>query len=102
MVKLLLSLCLAVLEAVLPCSGSASGGTRDVGRLATAVKGRVLLFSLQKGMTPEQVEHLLGRPDACRGFGLGAVDEYWWYSHYDVQVVVIGWKVAEYGYIHRE
>ena len=38
--SLLLSFCLAVLEACLPCSGTMPGGTRDVGTLAKMVKGR--------------------------------------------------------------
>jgi hypothetical protein len=86
MVTLLLFFCLTILEACLPCSGTMYGGTRDVGTLAKMVKGRALLLCVNKGMTEDQVERLLGRPewkdDSSNGdeAGLVWVRSHWLYS----------------------
>jgi outer membrane protein assembly factor BamE (lipoprotein component of BamABCDE complex) len=80
-----LTLCLAALEACLPCSGTMSGGTRDVGTLANLVKERALLCLVHKGMTDDQVERILGRPDSgILRFGAGW--EIWYYRSLGVDV----------------
>ena len=80
-----LTLCLAVLEACLTCSGTMSGGTRNVGTLANLVKERASLYLVQKGMTNDQVERILGRPDdGILRFGAGW--EIWYYRSLGVDV----------------
>ena len=96
-----LTLCLAALEACLPCSGTMSVGTRDVGTLAKMVKGRALLLCVKKGMTEYQVEGFLGKPDrkmlpsdvASPGLvGLGSL----WYFHSGLLIRFVDEKVSSF------
>ena len=85
MVTLLLSFCLAALEAGLPSYGTTTGAPRDVGTLANLVKGRALLYLVHNEMTNDQVERILGQPD----FGIarsGAGSERWGYRLLGVNV----------------
>jgi outer membrane protein assembly factor BamE (lipoprotein component of BamABCDE complex) len=77
MVTLLLALWLAVFEAFLPSSGTESVTGSDVGDLARMVKGRALLCLIREGMTAEQVERILGRPDCKITLGNFPTWHYW-------------------------
>ena len=102
-----LTLCLAVLEACLPCSGTMSGGTRDVGTLAKMVKGRALLLCVKKGMTEEQVEGFLGKPDReiLSGGGISPGLEWLrslWYFRSGLLIRFEDEKVSSFSYLrHR-
>jgi hypothetical protein len=59
----LLLLCLALLDCVVPSGpGMSCSPQADLPTLAGFIKGRLLLCCVRKGMTPEQVERILGRP----------------------------------------
>jgi hypothetical protein len=60
----LLLLCLALLDCVVPSGpGMSCSPQADLPALAGFVKGRLLLCCVREGMTTEQVERILGRPD---------------------------------------
>ena len=82
-----LTLCLAVLEACLPCSGTMSGGNPRCGHpVAGLVKERALLCLVHKGMTDDQVEQILGRTDCGISWVQLPVGEMWYYRSLGVDV----------------
>ena len=90
MATMLLSLCLAALEASCPSPGAVPSGCRDVGILAEMVKGRALARFVKKGMTQEQVQLLLGE-NASR-ITLGYT-EFWHYRYLGL-TVWFDWKTG--------
>jgi hypothetical protein len=106
MVSLLLSFCLVVLETCLPCSGTISLGPRDVGTLANMVKRRALLLCVNKGMTEDQVEHILGRHTSCICYGLLSPSNGGYLCYYGRYEVVVNFRidrtVTHWSYIREE
>lgn len=60
----LLLYCLLFLDVLLPKSNiTICVGQHDLAKLGKLAKGRAMLLVLKEGMTEQQVQHLLGRPD---------------------------------------
>ena len=82
MTTLILSLCVALLEVVLPTPRESCDATR----LTKQLTGRVLRSFVTNGMTEKQVKRVLGQPNAGFGFGPDAQAELWIYWEYDLSV----------------
>lgn len=93
--ELLLTVCLALLEPIIPAGGVTHYDDHpNVGFLAGQVWGRIQYFGIREAMTKAEVEALLGRADVELDFGSGGcpICDWRWTG---IRVDFTDWKVSQ-------